>query len=387
MSKKLKVSFFSSSRADYGLFRPLLSICNEDPRIDAGIIVSGSHLIKSHGYTVKEIMNDKFFIQSKIKINIPFDSPSNINQALGSALSKYSIALEEIEPNIAVVLGDRFETFGFAQAAYILGINILHIHGGEVTNGSLDDGFRHSITKLSHLHCTSTERHKQRVIQLGENPKYVFNTGSLCVENFDKLNLLSSDDISSFLNFKNNNPYIVITYHPVTTGSEDPKQTISNILNGLLALKNYNFIFTLPNIDSGNLVIRNKIISFVKKYKNISRFYESLGSLKYLSLIRDAVIIAGNSSSAIIESPIVKTVSLDIGVRQKGRERSKSTVSCSSGISEIKHGLNRTIKLSKSKSDKIFYSPYYKKNTSNIIRDRIIKFGFQSLAEKKFYDR
>lgn len=387
MKKKLKLSFFSSSRADYGLLCPLINSCSQHPNIKAGVIVSGSHLLKSHGYTVKEIIKDNFVIQAKIKLKQTSDSPIEIGNALSSAIRKYTVSLDQIKPDIAIILGDRFEAFGFAQAAYLLGIKILHIHGGEVTHGSLDDGFRHSITKLSHLHCTSTERHKRRVIQLGEDPKYVANTGSLCVENFLKLKLLTQSEVKKFLNFNNSNPYILITYHPVTTNTEDPDATISNLLKSLLTLKNYNFIFTLPNIDSGNLVIRNKIISFSKKYHKISKSYESLGSLKYLSLMRDAHLVAGNSSSAIIEAPITKTVSLDIGFRQRGRERSLSTISCSSSASAIKSGLRRAIELSNNKSDKIFVSPYYKKGTSTIIRSKIIKYGFLNLTQKKFYDK
>lgn len=333
--RKYKVCVFTGTRAEYGLLKPLMEEIQKQPEFELQLIVSGMHLSPEFGLTYKEIEKDGFVINEKVEILLSSDTSIGVSKAVGLGVISFSECLERLKPDIAIVLGDRFEAFAFAVACYISKIPLAHLYGGEITEGSLDDGFRHAITKLAYLHFTSTENYRRRVIQLGECPDRVFNVGALGIDNILRMKFLSREEVERRLNIKFNKYNFLITFHPETISEEETINHFSELLSALDELENATLIFTKANADQRGRKINKMIDEFVSKKPYTSVSFTSMGQLLYLSTMQYVDAVIGNSSSGIIEAPSLKVATINVGDRQKGRIKAKSVVDCNANKEEI----------------------------------------------------
>jgi GDP/UDP-N,N'-diacetylbacillosamine 2-epimerase (hydrolysing) len=380
-----KIFIVSSGRADYGMLKKLIFEIKKEKKFKVFVVVTGSHLSKTYGHTYKEILNDKIKNIKKVNLNISGDSDEDISRTVSVGIKKFSKLLNKEKPYLSVILGDRFEIFAFAVSSHILGVPLAHIHGGEVTSGAIDDAFRHSITKLSDLHFVSNTVYAKRVRQLGENPKNIFNVGGLSLDKITKKKLYKKKDIEKKLNFKFLKKNLLITYHPETIRKDLNKNNISTLLRSLSKLKQTKLLFTIPNIDTGNLNIIRAIKQFSLKHKN-TMIFDSLGHEMYLSVICNVDGVIGNSSSGLSEVPYLKKGTINIGNRQDGRIKAKSIIDCNFTSSQINNSLKKLY--SKKFIEKLKYtkSPYEKKDTSKKIVKIIKSFDFKNIKLKKFFD-
>ncbi len=386
MNKLKKLFAITGSRADYGLLYWTLRRLEGSKKIDLSIIVTGTHLSKDFGHTINEIKKDKFKIKSKLDINPNSRSELEIAKSIAIAIRKFSSYLKKNKPDAVLLLGDRYECFAVATASYINKIPIIHIHGGETTQGSFDEAFRHSITKMSHLHFTTTNSYRKRVIQLGENPKYVFNYGAPGIENIHKAKLIKKNKLEEMLNFKFAKRNLLVTYHPVTLEKETETKNFKNLLMAVKKLKNTKVIFTKSNADNGGKNINVLIDKYVLENKENSKSFVSLGQIKYLSLLKIVDGVVGNSSSGIIEAPSLHTGTINIGDRQLGRVQAKSIINCSDNTIEILKAFKKLFNKNYKKLLSNTINPYEKKYTSKFITKKIIEFKFNNIIKKQFYD-
>ncbi len=379
-----KIAVFTGSRADYSLLKPLILLLKEDKQIDFKLIVSGSHLSKKLGNTWKEIKKDGFDIDFKVRTLSNSDSPSGILVNMGNGLKKMALVLEEYRPDLLIVLGDRYEAMIASQAAMINKIPIGHIHGGESTFGLIDEAIRHSITKMSHLHFAATETYKKRIIQLGEDPKKVWNVGAPGYDNIEQTIFYDKENLEKNLKIEINFPLFLVTFHPVTLRDKDTR-TFNYLINELIK-KNGTIVITGANADTHGSKIMNMSKKFEKQNKNKVFLFDSLGSSLYLSLMKISSLVAGNSSSGIIEAPYLGIPSLDIGDRQKGRIISPSVIHSKDNLKDIKKNLTKSLSEShKTISDKKV-SIYGKHGASKRIYQIIKNHKFNNLLIKDFHD-
>jgi GDP/UDP-N,N'-diacetylbacillosamine 2-epimerase (hydrolysing) len=339
-----KILIFTGTRAEYGLLSGLIQILKKDPKYQIELLVSGTHLSEKFGFSYKEIESDGHKIRFKVDIEIDRDDVMAASRSMSLGLIGYSDVLKNYKPDLAIVLGDRYEAFSFAISCQLMQVPLAHIHGGEITEGAIDDAFRHSITKLSQLHFTSAEEHKLRVLRLGEQPDRVFNVGALGVDNAIYLKKMSREDLENDLHFKMNQTNYLVTFHPETLAHQSIEDQLEQFLMGLQTQINKDtlFIFTMPNSDPGHQVIFDKIQRFQNDYqgenKNSVIFFSTLGRLRYLSLMQLCDGVIGNSSSGLIEAPALNVMTLNIGDRQKGRLHGKSVIHANCTRPEIVQG-------------------------------------------------
>ena len=322
-----KVCVITGSRAEYGLLRLLMQGIDTDPNLTLQIIATGSHLSKDFGLTYQEIENDGFKIDYKIEIQQHSDSPPDIAETMGRGISGCGRAIEELQPDLIVLLGDRYEILAAAAAALVAKIPVAHIHGGEVTAGAFDDALRHSITKMSHIHFVATEKSRKRVIELGEAPNSVFLVGGLGVDAIKNIELLKREELENKLGIKFLNKNLLVTFHPETLGSQAPEKQFEELLSALSLLEDTALIFTMPNADTGGKKIAEMIEKYVTGQRN-AYYYKSLGQKKYLSVLAQVDGVIGNSSSGLLEVPSFRKGTINIGDRQKGREQASSVLNC-----------------------------------------------------------
>ncbi|MDA8933115.1 UDP-N-acetylglucosamine 2-epimerase [Candidatus Pelagibacter ubique] len=337
---KRKICIVTGSRADYGLLYWLIKEVNCDQNLELQLIVTGMHLSVEFGSTYKEIEKD-FKIDKKIDMHLSSDTTEGISRSMGIAQKSFSEAYNELKPDIIVVLGDRYEIFSAASAAMISRIPLAHIHGGETTEGTIDEAIRHSITKMSHLHFTAIEEYSKRVIQLGENPSKVFKVGGMGVENIYRLTLLPKKDFEKLINFKLNIKNILVTFHPVTLEKNTSKKQFSEILETIDDLKNTNIIFTKTNSDADGKIINLMIDKYTSKNQNKSIAITSMGQHNFLSALQYMDFIIGNSSSGLLEAPSFKIATINIGDRQKGRIKAKSVIDSFPNKKSIKDAIKK----------------------------------------------
>lgn len=330
-----KVAVFTGTRAEYGLLYWLLKDLQQDSEIELQLLVSAMHLSPEFGMTYQQIEADGFTITEKVEMLLSSDSAVGTAKSIGLGVLGFADALERMKPDVLVVLGDRFEALAVTQAAMILRIPIAHIHGGEITEGAYDDAIRHAITKLSLLHFTSTEAHRNRVIQLGEHPSRVFNVGAVGLDHLQRSKMFSLAELSASLNFKLEQPYFLVTYHPVTLASEPAKASFENLLKALDAFPQHQIILTYPNADDGGREIIPLLEAYAKQQHSRVLAIPSLGQKRYLSAVKHAAAVVGNSSSGIIEVPSFKVPTVNIGERQRGRLAAESVFSCPSTTAAI----------------------------------------------------
>ncbi len=383
---KRKICFITGSRAEYGLLRSLILKSFASKNAITQLIVTGSHLSKKHGMTIDEIKSDQLKINSLIDLKLDGDRPIDIVNSISTGVHLLGRELSDLNPDIVVILGDRTEIYAAASAAMILRIPIAHIHGGEVTFGSYDDSLRHAITKLSNIHFVATADYRKRVIQLGENPKTVFNVGGLGVRAIRELSLLKKQALEEKLNLNFQKKNLLICYHPETMLKESRnKKNFHELLMSLKNLKSTNVIFTKPNADAANQIISNMIEEFVKKNK-FAYLYKSLGQQTFFSLLRQVDSIIGNSSSGILEAPSFGIATVNIGDRQTGRIKAGSVIDCR----PLRRDISKSIQLIYSKKYvetlKKTKNPYQNGDTPKKILHKLLNYPLANLESKRFYD-
>lgn len=371
-----KICVVTGSRAEYGLLYPVLDKINKSKKLILQLLVTGSHLSEDFGLTYKTIEKD-FKIDSKIDIEV---EKGDISNSISLAIRDTSKRLKELNPDLLLVLGDRYEIFAVATSATVLNIPIAHIHGGEATFGAQDEIFRHCITKMSYLHFTATNKYRKRVIQLGEDPKRVFNVGSLGVENIKNIKLLKKNELEMILGFRFLKNNILITFHPETLSKISIKEQFNTILNAIDRLDNTRVIFTKANADTGGIII-NKMIDEYLKVNEEAVSFTSMGVLNYFSTIQNVDCVLGNSSSGIIEVPSFNKITLNIGQRQEGRIRAKSVIDIAFDTKQI---YEKILYIFKNKRRINIKNPYEKEGTSSKIIEELESQVFS--AKKSFYD-
>lgn len=381
---KKHVAVFTGTRAEYGLLYWLLKDIKADSELTLQLIVSGMHLSPEFGHTYHQIEQDGFVIDEKIEILLSSDSAVGVAKSMGLGVLGFADALNRLKPDVFIILGDRFEALAAAQTAMILRIPIIHIHGGELTEGAYDDAIRHAITKLSYLHGTSTEEYRQRVIQLGESPERVINIGAIGLDHLNRATFMSIDELSVSLNFKLNKPFFVVTYHPVTLGDESPEISFRALLDALDEYPDHQIIITYPNADNGG----RRIIPILEEYarKNSTRVLAipSLGQVRYLSLVAHAAAVIGNSSSGIIEVPAFDVPTVNIGIRQKGRLAAKSVLNAGPNQQSISESIQKAISRCYKEPKEQVHNPYGQGNTSGQVIQMIKSLNFEPC--KTFFD-
>jgi len=331
----MKISVFTGTRAEYGLLRPLLIEIKNSSSLELQLVVTAMHLSKEFGHTVDEIIKDGFEINKKIECILSSDSASGVTKSVGIALVGFADALEDLKPDLVVILGDRSEMLAASIAAMIANIPIAHIHGGDTTEGAYDEGIRHAITKMSYWHFPSTETYRKRIIQLGESPDRVFNVGALSLDSIQNLKLLTKKEFETSIDFELGIKNILITYHPVTLETNSAEDQFQIILEALDTITKAKFIFTHANSDKGGRVINEMIEDYVSKNRNKAIAFKSLGQLRYLSSLKFMDVVLGNSSSGIVEVPYFNIPTINIGDRQKGRVAPLSVMHSSCNKTDI----------------------------------------------------
>lgn len=382
-----KVCVVTGTRAEYGLLKPLIEKINNDEDLELQLIATGMHLSPEFGMTYNNIIEDGYIVNEKIEILLSSDSSVGVAKSMGLATISFSEAFERLKPDMIVVLGDRFEIFAVCSAAVVAKIPIAHLHGGETTEGAFDEAFRHSITKMSYLHFTSTDEYKKRVIQLGENPERVFNVGAIGVENIIKMKLMSKEELEESIGFELGDSYSLVTFHPVTLEDSTSENQIKELLEALDTIEDMKFIITKANSDSDGRLINKVIDEFCINNKDKYISFYSMGYQRYLSAMKYCDMVIGNSSSGIIETPSFKKPTINIGDRQKGRTQAKSIINCR----PIKDEIIDSIKFAKSNEFKEVLSsvinPYENGETSNKIMIEIKNILNKSIDIKKaFYN-
>ncbi len=365
--KKKKIALVSVSRSDFGILSNLIKKLQRDSNFNLDFIVAGSHFIKNYGNTIDEVSQSKIKIFKKFKFKLKDDSDISLINFNSAHIRSFGKIFSKRKYEFVILLGDRAEVLSVAFAAILCRLPIVHIHGGEKTLGSYDDSFRHCVSKLSSLHFVTNEIYKKRLIQIGEDTKKIFNVGSLALEKINNFRFLNRDQISKKFKIKFKSKNILITFHPETNMKNNIKKQILEIFKSLENIQDTSFFITYPNTDNENLTIIEEINKYVKKNKN-AYVIKSLGQDYYFSLAKEVNLVLGNSSSGLIEVPALNTYTINLGDRQKGREKFKTVFDCQIDSKKIKKKILEII--SKKKPNyKINSIINYKKDTSsNIIK-------------------
>jgi GDP/UDP-N,N'-diacetylbacillosamine 2-epimerase (hydrolysing) len=380
----MKICVATTSRSDFGLIKNLIFELKKS-NFKVQVIVGGSHFLKEFGNTFNEIINCGIKIDKKIFCKINSNSTKNVSYILSRHIISGEKIFKDLNPDLLVVLGDRYEMLGITAAAHISRIPIAHIHGGEITSGAVDDAIRHSITKMSQIHFAANKTYRNRIIQMGESPKSVFVVGGLGVDSISKIKLLSRNDLEKVLNIKFSNKNLIICFHPETLKKNESKKQIKQLLSALCTLKDTTLIFTRPGLDLDNEIIVKKIKTFVKRISN-AYYFPSLGQENYFSILNISDAVVGNSSSGILEMPTFKKATINIGDRQSGRLRSASIIDCKINKKEIINSLKMVYSKKFQLKLKKNINHYGPQGASAKIVKILKKINLKNILIKKFYD-
>jgi len=387
VSNKRKIAVFTGTRAEYGLLSSLLKLIKKSEETELLLYVGGTHLSTSHGYTIERIIEDGFTITETLDFLLGSDTAVGVAKSLGLATMAAAEAMSRTTPDLIVVLGDRYEVLGVAQAAMIACIPIAHIHGGERTEGLIDEAIRHAVTKMSHLHFTATNEYKKRVEQLGEDPSRVFNVGAPGIDVIHNICLLDRQELTKSLGLCiTDSPFAVVTYHPVTLEKDGGINELESMLDCLVELDDFKFIITLPNSDMHNKKLVSLLNTFVQN--NIDRVLltESLGQLRYLSAVKHCEFGIGNSSSGLIEVPTFNVPTINIGDRQRGRVAGTTVIQCEGTYEDIKKSIERARSLEFKRICREAQNPYGNGGSSEKIFSVLRDYPLTNLLNKSFVD-
>ena len=335
----MKIAVVTATRAEYGILRPLIIKLHNDPDIALQLLVTGTHLSDKYGNTQQEIVKDGIPIFERIPILVEGNSAQDVSCIMANAIIGFAEYFQKEKPECIVVLGDRTEMLGVCAAAMDAGVPIVHLHGGEITEGAIDDCVRHAITKMSFIHFPSTEEYRKRIIQMGEEPNRVYNVGALGVENILHVPLLSEQKIRKEIGIPDSMPYVCVTFHPVTTEFGSEKDQVIQLIDAMKEKPGYFYLITKANADAGGDVVNQCLEEFTSSAHN-AKLVASLGMVKYLSAVKYSAFVLGNSSSGIIEAPSLGTPTVNIGERQTGRLMADTIINCKPGTRDILNAID-----------------------------------------------
>lgn len=383
-----RIGIMTGTRAEYGLLKSLMQEINKDNDLELYLIVSGMHLSPEFGMTYKEIEEDGFEINAKVEMLLSSDSPAGISKSIGLGVIGFADEFQRADLDMLILLGDRYEALSAAICAMVMRIPIAHLHGGELTEGAIDEGIRHSITKMSYLHFTSTEEYRRRVIQLGENPERVFCVGAIGVENIKKINLMTKEELERSIHFEIDENTVIVTYHPVTLENNTVEEQFLNLLEVLDRNPKIRMIFTKANADTNGRIVNELIDKYVAQNSERACAFMSLGQKRYLSALKYCRIVIGNSSSGIIEAPSFGKPIINIGDRQKGRICADSVINCGYTQQEIQQAMETALTEEFENKARNCRNPYEKENTAaniiSVIKDYLLNDKIK--LKKGFYD-
>lgn len=383
-----RIGIMTGTRAEYGLLKSLMQEINKDNDLELYLIVSGMHLSPEFGMTYKEIEEDGFQINAKVEMLLSSDSPAGISKSIGLGVIGFADEFQRADLDMLILLGDRYEALSAAICALVMRIPIAHLHGGELTEGAIDEGIRHSITKMSYLHFTSTEQYRNRVIQLGENPERVFYVGALGVENIKKINLMTKEELERSIHFEIDENTVIVTYHPVTLENNTVEEQFLNLLEVLDRNPKIRMIFTKANADTNGRIVNELIDKYAAQNSERACAFVSLGQKRYLSALKYCRIVIGNSSSGIIEAPSFCKPIINIGDRQKGRICADSVINCGYTQQEIQQAMETALTKEFENKASNCRNPYEKENTAaniiSVIKDYLLNDKIK--LKKGFYD-
>ncbi|MAI33822.1 MAG: UDP-N-acetylglucosamine 2-epimerase (hydrolyzing) [Rhodopirellula sp.] len=379
-----KIAVFTGTRAEYGLLYPLLKKLEQQSELHLQLIVSGMHLSPQFGETWRTIEDDGFTIDAKVEMLLASDTSCGVAKSMGVGVLGFAGALERLQPDCLVILGDRYEALAIAQVAAVMRVPIAHLHGGELTEGAYDDPIRHAITKLSHFHFVATEEYRLRVIQMGEDPERVWNVGALGIENICTIPRVPLSAINQKFQIKLEQPFFLVTYHPVTAGNEESEDTLRNLLSALDEFPDHQVLLTYPNSDNGGHRLIQMLEQFATAHPDRAFAVPSLGMQCYLSAVDLSDGVIGNSSSGVIEVPSLRRPTVNIGVRQKGRLAADSVIHCGTSQDNITQAIRKALSPSAKKISETCENPYGSGDTSTEIVD-ILK-NQRATGAKRFHD-
>jgi GDP/UDP-N,N'-diacetylbacillosamine 2-epimerase (hydrolysing) len=382
---KRKICVITGTRAEYGLLQLLIQGLKDDPQTLLQLVVTGMHLSPEFGSSYRNIENDGFFIDRKVEMLLSSDSDVGIGKSFGLGVIGFVEAISELSPHLILVLGDRFEILAAVSAALFLKVPVVHLHGGEVTEGALDESMRHAITKMSQVHCVATDEYRKRVIQLGEIPERVHCVGGLGVDMIKHTYLMDRYDLERDLDFKFRTKNLLVTLHPETLATMPPEKQMLELLSALGDLSDTGIIFTQPNADAGSREIISMVKNFVATHPN-AREYSSLGQRRYLSCMAFCDAIVGNSSSGLLEAPTFKKGTINIGDRQLGRQQASSVINCRAERNEIKSALQKLYSLEFQACLLNVINPYGDGGATVRIINIIKSLSLDEITKKPFYD-
>ena len=385
-SAQRKICVVTGTRAEYGLLFWLMKEIAADPNLNLQIAVTGAHLAPQFGETWKVIEEDGFSIDERVDIDVGDDTAVGVARSLGLAVSGMGKAFDRLKPDIVIVLGDRYEILAAAEAAMVARIPIAHIHGGEITEGAMDDAMRHAITKMSHLHFVAAEPYRARVIQMGEAPDRVFTVGAPGLDNIDKLDLPNRAELERELGLPDNQAYFLVTYHPATLSTGNTGTEAEEMLAALDQFPDHRVVLTGVNADPGHDRISGLLSDYAAINENRVSLHASLGQRRYLSAMKYAVAVVGNSSSGIIEAPAMKTPTVNIGDRQKGRLRAPSVIDCAGRTKDIAAAIGKALGSDFRIGLESMMPIYGTGGASEAIKDRLKSADLTGINRKSFHD-
>ena len=385
---KRKICIVTGTRAEYGLLRFVLENLKNSDEVSLQIVATGMHLSPEFGLTVKSIEADGFPVTKRVESLLSSDTPAGIAKSTGLGIIGFADAFADLQPDLIVLLGDRFEILSAAVCALYARIPVAHLHGGETTEGAFDEGNRHAITKMAHLHFVAAEAYRDRVIQLGEDPDRVYNVGGTGVDALKKLSLLDREELTERVGFDLRGRFLLITFHPVTLEHASSEEQVEELFRALRQLdEDMTFLFTMPNADTDGRVIMQKIESFVEEMEGRAFSSLSLGQLNYFSAMKHCAAVVGNSSSGLLEAPTLRVPTVNIGDRQKGRLMAESVISCEPDADSILRALDHATSSGFQSILEKTRSPYGEGGASDRIAEILRKVDLDpGLLKKRFYD-
>lgn len=377
-----KIAIVTATRAEYGILKPLIEGLGKENEFEVQLLVTGTHLSEKHGVTQQEIIGDGNSIYRKIPILEQGNTPCDVSCTMANAIRGFALYFAQEKPDILIILGDRTEMLGICCAAMNERIPIAHLHGGELTEGAVDDCVRHAITKMSYLHFAATEVYRNRIIQMGEQPERVYNVGALGVENILNTQLLSYEDMCAQTGIPLGREYVVVTFHPVTLEDNTVEKQTEELIQAMREENKFFYLITKANADAGGDIVNEMFETFEKKQENV-KLVASLGMLRYLSAVKYSAFVLGNSSSGIIEAPALGVPTVNIGDRQKGRLMSESVISCKNEVKDIVSAIASAEKVNHQESY-LYGDGTTSKKIIKILKEFLQKDKID--LKKKFYD-
>lgn len=376
----------TGTRAEYGLLYWLLKEIQADPDLILQIIATGMHLSPEFGNTYRVIEEDGFIIDARVEMLLSSDTPVGVTKSIGLGIIGFADAFERLRPDIVVLLGDRFEILAAAQAAMVARIPIAHLHGGEATEGLIDEAIRHAVTKMAHLHFVAAEPYRKRILQMGEQPERVVIAGAIGLDNIKRLKLLSREELEQSIGFSLGTSFFLVTYHPVTLNSSGPRKAMEELLKSLDAFPDVRIVFTKPNADTDGRLICAMIDAYAALHSSRVVAVTSLGQVRYLSALAHTAMVIGNSSSGIIEAPAFHKPTINIGDRQKGRLRAGTVIDCAERSEAITAAIQYALSPVFQEQLKSATSPYGYGNASVVIKECLKRADLDGILRKSFYD-